>query len=455
MSWSRPARFRRVCPLLVDTPTGLRCSANASAVRPFWGRTVRYYGGVALGLYAVAALSVFAFLRTIGYPVSIRQVGLPPYWHEVGRERGWYYAQKSNRAFQEGRTGEGLLYLGMAYEFAPGNYVIGLELAKRYQAAQPGRSDQVFDQLLREHPDKYHATAQDWFRALLARGNFVRIAALAHEEVLADRAHAGVWMRALLFATKQNGDPALLHDLLARREAAAVVWHPLLRTELLVRTGRLAEARRAVQEAWPRGGADDAATSVSQFAGYYRVQTLIDLGEPLAALDLLEQNRGKIDGDTYITLRLDALAAARATRLFERDIEAILADRVSAPMVTTLCAHLIRYPNQAVFERLCVKVDRGSLPLTTETAGAWFGLMCTAGAIGDRERLRELSLNLRQASTTPFAALSFVEAFFRGEMPDPRITKFLPIVPLPIGITYALIERYPAPKPTAGAGEKS
>src|SRR5207253_1322402 len=76
MSWSRPARFQRVCPLLVPTKDGMRCSANTPEVRPFWGRAFGFYGGVLFSIYLVGVITVFIFLRTIGYPVSIVHVGL-------------------------------------------------------------------------------------------------------------------------------------------------------------------------------------------------------------------------------------------------------------------------------------------------------------------------------------------------------------------------------------------
>ena len=48
--------------------------AHAVDVRPFWGRAGRYFGGVLAGIYLFGALSFFAFLRTIGYPISIVHV---------------------------------------------------------------------------------------------------------------------------------------------------------------------------------------------------------------------------------------------------------------------------------------------------------------------------------------------------------------------------------------------
>lgn len=442
-------RFRRVCPLLVETADGLRCSANTAEVRPFWGRAARYYGGTALAIYAVAVLGVFIFLRTIGYPVSIVHVGLPPLWHKVGQARGWFFLERSNRAFADGRTAEGLLYLSNSHEFDPTNYSAGLALAKRYQGAQPGRSDQVFEQLLRDHPARRDATAQEWLRALLPRGDFAKIAILAHDELLVDTLHASVWMHALLFASRHLGDDAPLRDLLAKKSPGASVWHPLLETELLLRKSQGRDARAALERPWPR--LSGPMTTVGQFTVIYRVNSLISLGEPTVALDLIGQHSGLLANDDYIALRLDALAAAGARVSLLRELEGLLANRISPPLVTTLCTHLIRHPDPAIFERLCAKVEREALPLTTDTARAWFSLLCTAGAVGDKARLGELGARLKQASPTPFAALAVVEAFFRGDTTERRITTFLPILLLPNEVIYALIERYsPASTPPFG-----
>ena len=159
MQWSRPIRFRRVCPLLVETLDGLRRSGNTADVRLFWGRTLRYYSGMLGTLYVIAVLAVFVFLRTIGYPVSILDISLPPLWHRLAHARGWYFFEQSQRAFTAGRSAEGVLYLANAYEFDPANYQIGITLAKNYQLGQPAHSDEVFERLIREHPEHRNATA--------------------------------------------------------------------------------------------------------------------------------------------------------------------------------------------------------------------------------------------------------------------------------------------------------
>jgi hypothetical protein len=107
LPWDRPARFRRVCPLLVNTPDGLRCSVATADVRPIWMPVARYYGSAALALYAAGVVSVFAFLQTVGYPVCIVQVALPPLWHKVAEARGWFFLERSNRALAAGNSTEG------------------------------------------------------------------------------------------------------------------------------------------------------------------------------------------------------------------------------------------------------------------------------------------------------------------------------------------------------------
>ena len=119
-----------------------------------------FVGAAAGVFYAIGVLSVFTFLRTIGYPISIVHVGLPPLWYRVGQARGWFFEDRAEKAFAANRTQEGLLYLTNSFEFDPMNYRVGLRLAKYYQVAQPVRSDEIFEKLLHDHPDKRHATAQ-------------------------------------------------------------------------------------------------------------------------------------------------------------------------------------------------------------------------------------------------------------------------------------------------------
>lgn len=444
MSWHRPARFKRVCPLLVDTPDGLRCSVDTAKVRPFWSIVAKYYGGTALAVYVIGVLTVFTFLRTIGYPVSIVHVGLPPLWHKVGQARGWFFLDRANKAFAAGKTQEGLLYLSNSYEFDPTNYAAGLALAKHLQAGYPARSDVVFQNLLKTHPELRHATAQDWYRALLPRGDFKAISTLARDELRADPVRGAGWMRALLFATRQLGDDAPLRELLADKTPAAAAWHRLIETELLLRAGNTTAARAAAERPQPAPAA--ANSPAHTFTLFHRVQTLIATRAFVPALDVLEQNRPALETDLYFRLRLEALAAGGYLTQLRREIDStITSTRQVHGAVALICAHLIRHPDAQSFERVFNRVVREQLPFNGETAGTWMTLLCTAGVHGDNARLRALVKQLRDASPVPFVALTVVEAYFRGETIERRVTTFLPMLPLPLEVTYALIERLEPP----------
>lgn len=447
MHWHRPSRFSRVCPLLVQTPQGLRCSANTEDVRPFWGIAVRYYGSAVLALYVVAVLSVFGFLRTIGYPVSIIHVGWPPLWHKVGQARGWFYLMHAQKAFGAGNTREGLMYLENAYEFDPQNYDAGLALARQYQLQQPARSDEIFAKLLRENPDRRDFTAQQWFRPLLARGEFDQLAPLAASEVLHDPPHASAWMRALLFATRQNHDDQPLRHLLDNHTPAAVAWHKLVQTELDWRANKTAQVRAAVEGAWP--------ADAPPFTVIYRVETLAALGNPSGALDLLEQQRSRIDVEAWLTVRLHCLAESGAMQSVRNEVNAMLLSRpLTPPAIKIVCAQLIRHPDLQLFHDALFTFARELAPLTDETAGSWFSFLCTAGAVGDLTQLHNLALRLREASRTPFVALPIVEGFFRDNPDVRKATSFLPFLPVPNEVAYALIERYPGPRPAAAPAIK-
>ncbi|HEY1108326.1 MAG TPA: hypothetical protein VGE76_06830, partial [Opitutaceae bacterium] len=208
--------------------------------------------------------------------------------------------------------------------------------------------------------------------------------------------------------------------------------------ELLVRDGRRAEALALIAQPLPE--------DTPVFTIYHRIDALIDLKEYFTALDLIGKYSRRLASDpqAYSTLLLDGYAAAGSRQLLPH-FEAMLRQPLNPALTSLLCAHLIRHPNPQALELLWQKFGITPLPLTTENAGAWFSLLCATGAVGDKAKLHEVTARLRQASTTPFYALAAVEAFFRGEISERRINVFLPILPLPIDVTYALYERYPLP----------
>ncbi len=434
VQWAKPARFRHVCPLLVETPDGLRCSANTADVRPFWRRAFGLYAASGASLYLAGALTLFTFLRIIGYPVNVFHTIWPPAWHHLREVRGNFFLGKSNRAFAAGRTAEGLLYLSNAYEFDPGNYTAGLLFAKHIQLGQPNFSDAIYRRLMREHPEQRSATAQEWFRALLARGDFPTIQRLARDQVIEDLPHSSVWMRALLFATQQTRADEPLRELLASDHPTAQVWRPLLEVELAYRANRTDEVRAALRNVW---------SGMPAYSVYYQVATLIKLGDTFPALDLLEQYGRRIDDEARVTLQLEAYARLDARRLLQRQADALLSQPFNLPTVKILAAHLIRHPNPGLLAQVFDKFMGANVPVNSDSAGIYLSLFCAAGAGQDWGKAHAISGRLRRATGGTFVMLGLMESFFRGDATQTRISAFLPTVPLPLEVNYALLERFP------------
>jgi hypothetical protein len=435
MHWDRPARFARVCPLLAATPQGLRCTVNTAGVRPFWGRAGRYIGSSLLGIYLAGAIGIFIFLRIIGYPVSIFHVTWPGLWYRVPQARSAYFFEKGNQAFAAGHVREGLLYFDNAYKFDPSNYLAGLALARNYQTTRPVVSDALFTRLYREHPGQRSATAQDWFRALLARGDFAQVTTLAGHELIADSFHASAWMRAMIFATRQLRDDTPLRALLGGTDPLIKPWRTLLETELLLQSAQNAAARASLLRPWPLNS--------PPYSLYYQVENLLSLGENFAALDQLGRSVGRLDDETALALRLAAYARAGLQPQLSYEFNTLLSRPLTPPIIKLLSAHLIRYPDPVLFQNFYAKFQRAQLPLNTENAGAYLSVLCVAGVHHDRARLEQQITLLKALASASFVRLNLVADFFNNESAAQRISSFLPILPVPLEVTYALLDRYP------------
>jgi Tfp pilus assembly protein PilF len=425
----------------VDTPQGLRCSVDTMEVRPFWGRASLYYGTTLVSVYLAVALTAFAFLRTVGYPISIVHLVWPGSWHRVGQVRGWFFMDRANRAFAAGKPAEGMLYLRNAYEFDPANPTVALVFAQKLQLSQHALSDQIYRRLLREDPTQRAAVAQLWFRALLARGDFAAVQELAANRAVSEPTEASVWMRALIVATRETGDRAPLEQLLAASHAAATPWHGLLRTELALRDGRQVEARQLLARRWDRAPG---------YALYYQLTELIRLGEGVPAVDLAQAYGPQLDDTARVTALLEAYATLGLDQSRHRLVASLLEAPPNGPTMNLLCAHLVRHPEPALFDQLYRRAAVERLPFTDATLQTYVGLYCTAGANGAWSAMHELAARMQPKGGNSLT-LGFVEAFFRGETTQIRATSMLPPLPLSLEMTYALIERYPGPRPRRGA----
>lgn len=438
VSWHQPANFRRVCPLLVATPAGLRCSVDTANVRPFWGRAALAYGGSFGAVYLAGALAIFVFLRSVGYPISIVHLVWPGSWQRVTEVRGWFFMERANRAFLQGRHAEGMLYLTNAHQFDPDSYRIGFALAQRLQFGQPARADEIYRQLIERHPAQAAATKQLWFRSLLARGEFETIETLATAEILAGASEAPVWMRALLFAARQTGHIEPLQRILDSPAPAVRNWDRLLETELLVRTDHRPAALARLSESWDREPA---------FSQFYQIAELTELGRGLEAVDLLGRYGAQLDDAARATLLLDAYATLGADSARDRLVATLLARPFNVPTARLLAAHLIRHPSPVVLHALFRQIDHERPPLSDSTLEAYLALGCAAGVARDWPKLETVSRFISGHGEGSAFTLHLVEAFFRGNTRQTRIAALLPALPMGLEVYYALLERYPGEPP--------
>lgn len=441
LGWHRRERFRRVCPLLKPGTDGsLRCSVDAANVRPFWARAFGIYATTAVGLYVVSTLAVFAALRGIGYPVSYASVAWPPAWQRIGEARADYFRQRARAAYAAKNFNEAVLSLSLAYELAPRDYASGLLLAQLWQTGQPVLSNRVYARLLREHPDHWAGTAQAWFRALLARGDYAAVAQLSAEAVQRHPQQALAWAQALVFATQRTGDLGALQSALARGEVLPTSARTVLRLEQSIQTAPLAEEARATLVT--RIDGEDRSVA------FFRARRLVALGFAREALDVLDQLGAAPEERDALAVRLDAYARLGYTRPRANLIAAIVRGPLTPTMVEVLGAHLIRYPSPTFYDELFAKLERSPLGSTTEAYPLYLTLFCVAGSYADTGRLQSTSAAMANAIGSDSAALGAVEKFFLHKTPESRVEAYLPFLqPLSLEVTYALLERFAPPEP--------
>ncbi len=57
----------------------------------------------------------------------------------------------------------------------------------------------------------------------------------------------------------------------------------------------------------------------------------------------------------------------------------------------------------------------------------------------------EMALSLTKTNAATERTISAFEEFFKGTSTQRRVISFLPSLPLPLELTYAMLERYPPP----------
>jgi hypothetical protein len=439
--WSAPARFRRVCPLLVDTPAGFRCSVDTRDVRPFWGRAAAYCLGAAVGCGLAGALAVFAVLRLVGYPISPIAVIWPARWQELRLARSEYFVAKARRALDAQRVGEAILSLDIAYHNNPRNYDAGLELAQLTSIGQPEFADPIFAALMRDFPDRRAMTSEAWLRFLLVHARFGRVAELAAARLVDDAPRRPAWLHALFNATRHGGDDQPLRDLLARQAAKLEpIEIALINSELLIRQGQGSELLAGLTTELP--------PSAGSYAPFFQVSRLDSLGRHVEALALLDRYAAahRVAEADEFQLRLNILAGLGRQDL----LRARLAQApINARELELISIHLVRHPDPVTVAALGACLKRSNLPADDSTYAGYTAFMVACGVSQAWDQMHAAAGALRQVGETRAARSDAIEAFFR-QKPGARIETVLPLLPaLSLDLVYALYDRYDERHPAA------
>lgn len=436
--WHQPARFRKVCPLLVTTPQGWRCSVNAESVRPFWGRAVAYGLALALGVYFAVTLAVFGTLRLAHYQASYRMVAWPPFWHELRDAQEKLYATRAQRALEAGHYQEAILSLERVTQLNPRNYGAGLALAGLSQVSgQPSVADHIYQRLLHDVPEQRAQTAQLWFRNLLARAAYPQIKELATVMLNEDPAERAAWLHALLFACRQTGDADYLGRVLAEHPHLADWCTDLIGIEQLLLQNQFERALPRLTQLHR--------TPASAYVPYYQVDRLLRHGAASRANDLLRAYGNQLPADEASVLRLRIYEKQAWPALVNSEFDVLLHYPLSPRVVAQFCAWLIGEPGSPLAQRFVDRFLAANMPVDAAAMPLYHAAYLVAAAAGNAAQADALAARLSRFTSSNGRALRGLGELLRGPGPDARVFRILPLVPLPAEIVYAIVERKSAP----------
>lgn len=432
LTLQKAARFRHVCPLLRPDAEGRwRCSVDTPEVRPFWFRAFAIFGFAILAVYTVGTLSAWGLLRWRGYPIPYTAVAWPPHWSRFHLAQSQFFVAKANRALTKNDVQEALMSLAVAFEHDPQNYAVGRLFARLAQTGQPALSDRVYNRLIQQHPAQRAETYAAWYEALLWRADFKSITQLAREALALDPDRSSAWLNAMVFAQRREPDEKLLREL-ANSESLPSV-RSVFSLELQSR-----EAPKAVRDALLQTPPENS----PPYLAFYRPKRLIELGFAREALALLGR------GDTLpardqLVLRFEAHQALGWKSLIRSDVDSLVSNQMNSTVTELLAAYLIRHPDAELLARAFDAFKSQPSVKDESTYRIWAGWLCAAGANGDFERFSEAGAQMKAISGAEYRALKQVEAFFRGGSAGVRVESYLSAMqPIPLEVTYALLERY-------------
>jgi hypothetical protein len=431
LQWRNPGRFRAVCPALVASPQGWRCSLDASGVRPFWRRAVVAGAVAGMLLWIVGTLGGWGACRAVGY----RELRYADFWSVHFRARfrsaqADYYQRQAAAAFAAGDFSRGLMALFVAYDRNPQNLEAGLLLAQLLQRTrQAERGDRLFQRLLHDFPTRHEEIAAAWADALLAREDYAALVRLAAQETGASGRATAVWARALVYALRQLDAAVFATAATTAESAVPERWREIVTIERRLRAGDTTGAKALLTAP---------ALVADPFAIYYRVETLLQLGALDEAATILRQGAGLL-GQFHHHLLGYRIAVARgpgpaADLLFE----SLLQSPLIPEKIELLSAELLRRPVATRVAELFAAVERnGGIPARNDVQIA---LLIAAAASDDSARVAQVIARSREVSPGAEAGLKRLAVYLRGGAEAEPLHGLLDTLPVPRELVYALLE---------------
>jgi hypothetical protein len=431
--WHQPRRFRRICPLLTETPDGWRCAVEAERVRPFWGRAAGYVAATMLLLYFLATIAAYLFLRSAQYEISYLTVAWPPRWGDIRRAQEGLHAQRAQQALDAGNYRAAMLSLEMVSRLNPGNYSAGLTLARlSTAAAEPDVADHIYQRLMHDVPEQRRQTAQIWYVSLLSRGAFAKILPLAAAMLGEDPAQRGAWLYALLFAARQTQAGAYLGTVQEENPHLPEWCTELIAAEQALLNKQPARALpllTRVQRQPP-----------TPLLPYYQVDRLILNGSFDQASRILAAYAGALPADEASFLRLRIGRATGQVSLLPLEYANLLQLPLSVGLAHKFCAYLITQPTPELLGPFVDRLLREGPPLVAATLPLYQAAYLAAALANDSVRQEAIGRKITAFTASDQRALRGLAEIMRTGKPDPRITRILPLVQLPTEVLYGILQ---------------
>lgn len=437
--WREPGRFRRVCPLLVQTPEGWRCSVSASAVRPFWGLAARWLLVAVLALYVGGVTTAWLGMRLASRaPVGWLQLALPWRWSEIRSTQARHLFTQAMEAFGRGRPTEARLALLTVRELDPRNYDAGLMLAQISMFERSYLySDDLFLRLWQDHPEQRARTAITYHDSLLALDRMRRLAEFSITMPEADPARAAVWVRSTLLAVRSMRAEEAAD--FADKQAGALAALPphaqlLVRAEVQLRAGDEIAALAAFHRRFTG--------PFNAFYTQYQVERLAELGAATDALVLFD-SQGALMGEFDRLLTQTSLALiTRDDTLARGSFRAMLRQPLNAARVERMAALLAARPHPALFRELSIWL-KGQPAVAAEMNGTT--MWVTALAAGAPDEAPAWRPNGGQGMPARFPEITAINFASRNPLATDSVLHLVNVMPLSRDVIQALLGRVAPP----------